>query len=196
MLSISIIKRFRDALLLLAIGIFGVAQADGPVSVANLPGGGGSVLVDTDVTEGGGLGQRWGRAGGRTITYHVASPGTFSALSFGVTQAAAQPHVAFDGTVNAGEVLSYNAGLSTPAGGIAVWSGSALLQLVNQPPFPVATRLTMKVTNASNSPVGMGFEGGPSPVANVLSAGDFKVNLLFEMADVGNANVFHPVLDY
>lgn len=197
MFSISSMKRCRDAMAALAMVVVGFAHADGPVSVANLPGGGGNVVVDTDVTEGGGLGQRWGRAGGRTITYHVNSPGTFSALSFGVQQAS-QPSLAFDGTVTggSGELMSYNAGLSNPANGVAVWSGTAVLQLVNQQPQALATRFTLTVTTAGGSPVSMAFSGGTYPFANVLSTGDFKANLLFEMADVGNPNVFHPVLDY
>ena len=198
MFSISSLKRCRAAIVALAMSVAGFASADGPVSVANLPGGGGSVLLDTDVTEGGGLGQRWGRNGGRTITYHVNSPGTFSALSFGVQQTT-QPSLAFDGavTVASGELMNYNGALSNPAGGIAVWSGSALLQLVNQGPVQVATRFTLRVTTAGGAPVPMAFGGGqPYPLANVLATGDFKANLLFEMADIGNPNLFHPVLDY
>ena len=53
MFSISSLKSCREAVLALAMCVAGFAQADGPVSVANLPGGGGSVLLDTDVSEGG-----------------------------------------------------------------------------------------------------------------------------------------------
>ena len=196
MFSISSV-RCRQAMVALAVFVVGFAHADGPVSVANLPGGGGNVVVDTDVTEGGGLGQRWGRAGGRSITYHVNSPGTFSALSFGV-QLTNQPSLAFDGAVTGatGELMNYNAGLSNPAGGIAVWSGSAVLQLVNQGPVQIPTRFTLTITTAGGAPISMAFQGGNYPFANVLASGDFKANLLFEMADTGNPNVFHPVLDY
>jgi len=197
MFSISL-KQCRGVLAILAAGLIGFAHADGPVSIANLPGGGGNVTLDTDVSEGGGLGQRWGRAGGRTITYHVAAPNTMSALSFGVVQNT-QPSLAFDGSVTqaTSELMTYQAGFSNPGQGIAVWRGAAFLQLVNQAPFPVNTQFTLRVTTTNGTPIPMAVAfGGPYPLANVLSSQDFKVNLLFEMSDVNNPGVFHPVLDY
>lgn len=197
MFSISL-KQCRGVLAILAAGLIGFAHADGPVSVANLPGGGGNVTLDTDVSEGGGLGQRWGRAGGRTITYHVAAPNTMSALSFGVVQNT-QPSLAFDGSVTqaTSELMTYQPGLSNPGQGIAVWRGAAFLQLVNQAPFPVNTQFTLRVTTTNGTPIPMAVAfGGPYPLANVLSSQDFKANLLFEMSDVNNPAVFHPVLDY
>jgi len=201
MFSIMSIRGCRDALLVLAIGLFGFAQADGPVSVANLPGGGGSVLLDTDITQGGGLGQRWGRAGGRTITYHVNNPATFSALKFGVTQGQA-PSLQFDGfstpQPSGTEIMTFNAGESNLASGMARWSGSATLVLVSATYANLPTRFTMTVTRVNGgTPVAIGPDpSGPNPLADVLASGDFNVNLLFEMADIANPSVFHPALDY
>lgn len=195
MFSISSIKRVRGALIVLAVGLFGFARADGPVSVANLPGGGGSVLSDTDVTEGGGLGQRWGRAGGRTITYHVNSPASMSALRFSVIQAST-PSTAFDGSVTNGsqENMAFN---SMPSSNQARWIGSALLPLANAPSVQLQTRFTMTVTTAGGSPIPLAVgPDGIYPAASVLSTGDFKVNLLFEMQDLNLSQTFHPTLDY
>src|SRR5437868_515805 len=138
MFSISSMRLCRDAFAVLAMGVFSLAYADGPVSVANLPGGGGNVVTDTDVTLGGGLGQQWGRNGGRTITYHVNNPATFNALTFSVIQTTS-PSVAFDGQVNAGtnEVLTYSSQASSLGSGMARWVGSAVLPLANQAPVTV-----------------------------------------------------------
>ena len=195
MFSFSSIKWVRDALIVLAVGLVGFAQADGPVSVANLPGGGGSVLSDTDVTEGGGLGQRWGRAGGRTITYHVNSPASMSALRFSVIQGST-PSTAFDGSVTNGsqENMAFN---SMPSSNQARWTGSALLPLANAPAVQLQTRFTMTVTTAGGSPIPLAVgPDGIYPAASVLSTGDFKVNLLFEMQDLDLSQTFHPTLDY
>jgi len=196
MFSISSIKRVRDALIVLAVGLFGFAQADGPVSVANLPGGGGIVVSDTDITEGGGLGQRWGRAGGRTITYHVNSPASMSALRFSVIQAST-PSTAFDGAVTNGspENMTFN---SMPAANQARWTGSAILPLAVAPfSVQLATRFTMTVTTSGGSPIPLAVgPDGIYPAASVLSTGDFKVNLLFEMQDLDLSQTFHPTLDY
>lgn len=193
------VKRSRDAMLVLVLGLFGVANAEGPVSVANLPGGGGNVVTDTDVTEGSSLGQRWGRAGGRTITYHVAGPSTFSALVFGVVQGTA-PSLAFDAAVtpSTGEIMSYNSGQSLPAQGMARWTGFANLPLFNGGVSNLPTRFTMTVTRVSNgAAVPLAIDpSGPNLMASVLATGDFRVNLLFEMQDLGNSTVFRPVLDY
>ncbi|MEO6436988.1 MAG: hypothetical protein ABIP55_14685 [Tepidisphaeraceae bacterium] len=195
----SIVKHIRDALLVLALGLFGIANAEGPVSVANLPGGGGNVVSDTDVTEGNSLGQRWGRSGGRTITYHVAGPSTFSALVFGVVQGTA-PSLAFDAAVtpSTSEIMSYNSGQSLPAQGMVRWTGAANLPLFNGGVNNLPTRFTMTVTRASNgATVPLAIDpSGSNLMASVLTTGDFRVNLLFEMQDLGNVNIFRPVLDY
>lgn len=200
MFSISI-KQCRGALLVLVLGLFGIANADGPVNVSALPGGGGNVVIDTDITQGGSLGQRWGRAGGRSITYHVANPATFSALTFGVVQGT-QPSLQFDGfvtpTPSGAEIMTYSPTQSDLGAGMARWTGAATLQLVSGT-FPnLPTRFTMTVTRASGgAPVALQIDSsGPNPVASVLSTGDFVVNLLFEMQDVGNPSIFRPVLDY
>ena len=191
-------KRCRDGIVALALALLGAtAFAEGPVSIANLPGGGGNVVVDTDITEGSGLGQRWGRAGGRSITYHVASPATFSALTFSTTQA---PSLQFDGfvtpTPSGAEIMTYSPADSQLGNGVAVWNGAATLSLATGTLANWPTRFTMTVTTASGTPIPLTIGPGGIPTASVLTTGDFKVNLLFSFRDLGNPSLYRPALDY
>ena len=194
MLFISI-QRARQALAVIAVGLAGFANAEGPVAVSALPGGGGSVVSDTDS----GNGQRWGRGGGRTITYHVNNPSTFSSLRFGVVQGTA-PSLAFDAAVtpSTGEVMSYTPGQSNLAGGMARWTGFANLPTVNGTIANVPTRFTITVSRTNGAAVALAVDpSGPNPMASVLTTGDFRVNLLFEMQDLNAPPGFYqPVLDY
>ena len=194
MFSISSFRRCRDALLVLAIGLFGFANAGGPVSVGSVPGGG-NVVSDSDS----GNGQAWGRGTGRSIQYHVNNPAGFTLLKFGIVNATV-PSLAFDGTVTpqTGELMGYSAGASNLAGGIVVFTGSASIQLVNGT-FTTPTRFTMRVTRASNnSPVALAFDAnGVSPGADALG-GDIVVNELFEFLNNpawGGNNAYGPALD-
>jgi hypothetical protein len=185
----------RSLLTILALAFAGVALADGPVSIGALAGGG-SVVSDSDT----GNGQAWGRTGGRTIAYHVGDPSNFGSLTFGIVNGTS-PSAAFDGAVtnSTGEVMSYSAGQSQLASGIATFVGNATLQLNNQTVPNVPTRFTITVKRADNTPIALQFDsGGVSPGANVLSTGDFKVNLFFEMQNLsawGGDNTFRPILD-
>jgi hypothetical protein len=196
MSSISILKSIRDTLVVLAMGIFGTAFANGPVSIGALPGSG-SILSDTDT----GNGQAWGRAGGRTAAYHVGNPGNFGSLTFGILNGT-NPSLAFDGAVtpSTGEIMSYTAGQSNLASGMVRFTGIATLVLANGSGGNIPTRFTMTVTRLDNTPIALQFDsGGVSPGANVLASGDFKVNLLFEMLDSsawgGDNLTYRPVLD-
>lgn len=75
-----------------------------------------------------------GRAGGRSITFNVLSPGSFATLAWGGVSGTA-PGAAFDLngiTANTAEVMTFDA-TSNLAGGIARWNGSAFLQLATGP---------------------------------------------------------------
>jgi hypothetical protein len=162
-------------------------RAEGPVPAGSVPGG---VTVTDDDS---GSGEKWGRPGGRTMTFSVNVPGNFSAISWGAVSGQA-PHVAFDGSVTpaTSEVLAFNAGASNLPGGVAVWTGGAVVQLVTTGPELLPTRLTVTVTNGGGS-VPLTFVGGEvSPGVNVLTAGAFTANILFEAQRFG---VWHPVLD-
>jgi len=149
-----------------------------------------------------GNGQAWGRAGGRTVQYHVNDPSNFSLLKFGIVNGTV-PSLAFDGTVtpSTGELMGYTSGQSNLPGGIVVFTGSATLTVVTIGTFTnLPTRFTMRFTRAStNAPIPVTFDsGGVSPGADVLATGDFKVNLLFEMFNSsawGGNNGYSPVLD-
>jgi hypothetical protein len=197
MFSISSMKRGWAALLGLALFLWGFAYAAGPVNVASLPGGG-SVVSDSDT----GNGQAWGRAGGRTVQYHVNNPAGFDLLKFGIVNGTV-PSLAFDGTVtpSTSELMGFTAGASDLNNGIVVFTGAATLNVVTIGTFTnLPTRFTMRFTRASNNaPIPVTFDaGGVSPGADVLATGDFKVNLLFEMFNAsawGGNNGYAPVLD-
>ena len=170
----SSISRIVVSLLVVLIAI--PAFADGPVP--SVPGV--TLLSDGD----GGNGERWGRAGGRSLVYAVTNPGAFSALSWGVVSGTA-PSAAFDGTVNPSEILTYSETDSSPGIGIARWNGSASLTLINPTRIvTLPTRFTLTVTSPSG-PVPLVFvPGGVSPGFNVLTATPFTANLLFEVQNL------------
>ena len=170
--------------LLFAVGTVGAA---GPVPPGSLPGG--VFVTDTD----GGSGEQWGRQNGRDITFSVTSPEDFDELTWGVV-AGTFPEAAFDSDVNpgTGEVMSFDESESDLAGGIAVWTGSAQIFLsVGGSPF-LPTRFTLAVSNEFG-PVPLVFvSGGVSPGIEVLGAGVFTANLLFEAQHNGP---WTPLLD-
>jgi hypothetical protein len=192
----SILRRGSAALFAFVLCFAGTALAAGPVSVGSLPGGGSA--TDTD----NGNGQAWGRAGGRTVTYHVNQPGNFSLLKFGIVNGTV-PSLAFDGaaTPSTPELMGYNSSLSNLNGGVVVFTGGANLTIVTIGTFGnLPTKFTMRFTRVSNgAPIPVTFDaGGVSPGADVLATGDFRVNLLFEMFNSsawGGDNGYRPVLD-
>ena len=197
MFSIWGFNRIRGTLAVAAMFLCGIALADGPVTVGNVPGGA-AVISDTDS----GNGQRWGRGGGRTIRYHVNDPGRFSMLKFGV-QHGTSPHVAFDNSVTGGtgELLLYNPipTESNLAGGIARWSGNAQVLIAdgfgNFISRSAWTRFTIRYTQTNGAPIPLVIDsGGPHPM-NAAVLGDFDVNLLFEMSLGGPSGPFTPLLD-
>ena len=114
-------KGFQRLAVTAVVGLLGLGafvRADGPAP--SPPGG---VTIADDDT---GDGQKWGRAGGRTITYNVTSFNSFSALSWGVVSGTA-PGAAFDGGINGGgEVLTFDNSNSNLGNGVARWAGSAI----------------------------------------------------------------------
>jgi hypothetical protein len=194
MYSSSSMKRARDFLLFLALGVFGFAWALGPVPVTGLPGTG-QELADSDT----GNGQAWGRGAGRTIIYRMNNQAQYSALTFGIVAGTA-PTLAFDGGVNvAGETMSYNSGQSSPANGVAVFTGMAVLQFANGAAFSVPTRFQMTLSRVTGQAIPLVFEGGGvNPGGSVHNVGDVRVTLLFQMQNLstwGGDNSYRPVLE-
>jgi len=188
------IRRGAAALFALALGFAGAAFADGPVAPGALPGG--VAVADSDS----GNGQRWGRAGGRDITFTVNTPAAFGTLSWGVVRATL-PNLAFDGNVNTGtpEVMTNVSTPSDYASGRAVFNGLAVLPFANGSSFLVPTRFTLTMRTTSNVPIALGdISGGANPGINALASGPFRANLLFEMQYLpafGGDNSYRPVLD-
>jgi hypothetical protein len=160
------------------------------VPVGSLAGGG--TVIDSDP----GAGEQWGRAGGRTLSFHINVPGNFDALSWGETFNT-RPTAAFDGSVTSGtaEELTFSAGQSDLLGGIVRWTGSALMPLATGPPVLVQTRFTLTVTKTSNgSALPLVFvNNGVNPGIDVLAAGDFSAVLFFE-AQHPNTGIWTPLL--
>jgi hypothetical protein len=181
----------RIVLSLLVLLVITPAFADGPVS--SLPGV--SLISDGD----GGNGERWGRAGGRSLVYAVTNPTAYSALSFGVVNGTV-PSAAFDGTVNPGEMLAFSMGDSNLGGGVARWVGSAQITLIN--PTRLVTLQTRFTLTAASSfgPVALTFTpGGVSPGLNALTNSPFTANLLFETfnsSSIGGNDQWKPILDF
>jgi hypothetical protein len=167
--------------LVVLLAVVGVA-ADGPVSQIL----GVTQTNDTDS----GSGEQWGRAGGRSITFAVGDTSAVATLFWGATQ---PPSAAFDNNVNPSEVMIFD-GSSNLLGGIARWTGSAALPLMNGTSPVKSTRFTLTVTTTGGAPVPLSFAaGGATPGINVKSVGAFTANLLFEALD---GATWQPILDY
>ncbi|MDH4229296.1 MAG: hypothetical protein OEW11_06045 [Nitrospirota bacterium] len=181
----------------LALGTPGSAAAIGPVTPGSLPGG--VTVTDSDTVSG----AQWGRSGGRTITYAVANPAGFAALSWGIVNGTT-PEAAFDNAIDGldfavtprpGERMTFNPAESSLASGVARWTGEAQIQLVAPGVTRVVlpTRFTLTVTN----PAPLAFmAGGAAPGVDVLAntPGTFTVNWLFE-AKAPGSTVWEPLLD-
>jgi hypothetical protein len=154
-----------------------------------------TLLSDGD----GGNGERWGRAGGRSLVYAVTNPAGFSALTWGVVSGTT-PSAAFDGTVNPSEMLVYSSIDSSPATGMARWLGSASITLINPTrTVTLPTRFTLTVTSPTG-PVPLVFTpGAVNPGFNALSATPFTANLLFEtqnLSSIGGNDQWKAILDF
>ena len=188
------IKGARDLLLVGVLALFGLAWAVGPVPITGLPGGG-VELSDSDL----GNGQAWGRGSGRQIVYRMNNQSQYTALTFGIAGGTA-PSLAFDGNASAaGEIMSFNGGLSNLPAGLATFSGVAGLNVWTGSSYQgviVATRFELRLTRVSNgAPIPLVFDGsGVSPGGDVHNVGDIRVNLLFLMQDPFNGAMF-PALD-
>lgn len=171
-------------ILLIATPAWGV----GPVQAPALPGG--ATTSDSDP----GAGEQWGRFGGRDFSFSIHDPSQFSSLSWGPILSQ-PPTAAFDDNVDApGETLSLNLSQSNLAAGIAVWTGTAALTLVNPSgTFNVPTRLTMTVSSSGSAVPLTTSISSPSPAVDVLATGStFTANVLFE----ANYNAgWEPILD-
>ncbi len=165
------------------------AAVVGPVPVASLPGGGS--VSDSDP----GPGEQWGRLGGRDWTYSGIDTTQFSVLEWGPSGSGAVG-IAFDGQINAGtaEELSFDAGQSNLAGGIAVWSGATTVAVTGGI-ANIETRFQLKLTR-NNSPVPLqlsAITGLPSLDVQVQGA-PFTANLQMLAREVGALN-YEPALD-
>jgi len=169
------------ALLLAVVSV----AADGPVSqIAGV-----TKTNDTDS----GSGEKWGRIGGREITYTVGNTSAFAALSWG-SVAGQPPSAAFDNSVDSpGEVLTLDPA-SDLAGGIARWTGTAVVPLVNQPSISVPTQFMITVFTNGNQPVPLSMAaGGATPGLNLKLVDNFTVFMSFHAYHAG---VWQPLLDF
>jgi len=197
-------KFFRDfspKLLLLTLTIITyiclnnplTAFAVGPVDPGAVPGG--VTVVDSDTS-----GEAWGRSGGRSVTYTLGIPSNFTSMTWG----AVGPNpvqLAFDGNIDAfGETLVLDNTLSNFAGGVAVWTGQAIIPLSGFPDLNLPTRFTLTVVDGSSVPIPLASVPGENvPGINVLSpGGPFTATLLFEADHDGTHSLpsgWTPVLD-
>jgi hypothetical protein len=167
--------------LAVVLAVISVA-ADGPVSQI-------AGVVETNDTDNGN-GEQWGRVGGRTLTFSVGNTSAYATLHWGATQA---PSAAFDDNVNsAGEIMTFDPS-SALAQGVARWTGSAPLPLLDQPAITVPTRFTLTVTNGAVPVPLSNVNGGPSPGINVKPLTTFTANLLFEAFHNGT---WQPLLTF
>src|SRR5690349_8218787 len=136
-------------LLLLVVGV----AADGPVtSIAGV-----TQTNDSDT----GNGERWGRPGGRTLTFMVGSTPTLATLFWGAT---AQPTASFNNSVNqVGETMT----LSSFSPSQAFWTGSADLPLDGGGSITIPTRFTLTITPS----------GGSSPITTSAGGAIAGINL-------------------
>ena len=168
----------------------GLVLADGPIGAGSLPGG--AFVNDSDP----GSGEQWGRLGGRTIQYTINDPANFTMLTWGAVGVSAVS-LAFDGAVNAPtETLS----LTSNSGGVAQWTGSAVLPLATGPALQLETRFTLTVTDGSGAAVPLSSDpSGNQPGLDVLAAGgQFTAHLLFEANHPGSPGIpagWTPALD-
>ena len=184
------------AVAFLAAGSLSLATAgwaNGPVSAAAVPGT--VTVTDSD----GGNGQAWGRGTGRNLTFSVATPAAFSALTWGVVSGTS-PSLAFDGAVtpSTSEVMSYASSQSSLGSGMVRWVGAANLALASGANVTVPTRFTLTFTNSGGSAAAFFDSGGVNPGASLLVSGSVHANELFEMqyiSALGGDNSWRPVLD-
>lgn len=192
------LKRLGVAVLVSACALTPVsAFADGPIDAGGVPGGAVAKTADNDALTGSTAGEQWGRAGGRNLAFTVGNTSDLATLYWGIVNATV-PTVAFDNslTPNTSEYMAFDGSGSNLAGGIARWSGSAQLQLVNAPLQAFATRFTLTVTTPNGAPIALsGVNGSVSPGINVLTSGSFRANLLFEMFANGSWGPLLTVYD-
>jgi hypothetical protein len=159
------------------------AWAAGPVPAVSVPGS--ATVVDNDP----GSGERWGRAGGRYITYSDFILANFNWLNWQPLSAS----MAFDGQINVSdsEVMSgpHNCGV-----GCMRWTGKTNIWNDNTNAWVVVdTRLTAQLTPPAVVHPGLPPTHFYAGVDIMAAGGSFQVNLLFEANDGGG---WEPALDF
>src|SRR5215831_20707601 len=136
-----------------------------------------------------------GRAGGLTYSFSGLTPALmaqFQDLEWGPADATAV-QLSMDGNAGftePGQTLEFSAPQSDLAGGMARWTGTSQYPIA-QPPqtLTLLTRFTMQANPPLNATTGYG-DGATTTVA-----GNFSVNLLFEVSADGGAT-WTPAKDY
>jgi len=130
-------------------------------------------------------------AGGSTWSYSGFDPSAYSNLYYAIGDypsdwSPAGPSLSMDGKY---EVLSYNAGLSNLAAGVAVWTGATTLPTYNVGQVAVSTEFVLHVTDTSNNPLALTSASSlgldPSLGAVLQVQGAFNANWSF-LARSGN----------
>jgi hypothetical protein len=175
--------RFSTAFLAIAVLagsiIANMAQAV-PVTLAPYPAPGGNTAVNNGVLP--------IAPGGRTWTLGGFNPAAYGNLYYVVGDYdpnfnALGPRLWTDGTPDR---LSFNSGASNLAGGIAVWTGSTTLSLL-QGNYTTQTRFTLTVTDLTSNPLALtpagSIDGMPAGVGGALAvpASGFYANWYFEL---------------
>jgi len=180
------------AVAILVLGFAPPGGAAGPFGYGSLPGD--VQFVDDDP----GNGEQWGRSGGRNYSFSNFDLSLFTGLVWGPVDGNSVA-IAFDGTVNTGtaEYLSYSAGQSSLASGLAVWVGSTQVQLFPGLSIaPVDTRFELRVTDGFGNPVPLSFDPvrGMPQLDVLTTAGQFNANLRM-LAKLTSSSTFQPALD-
>jgi len=122
------------ALMVGLVATFSTSQPVAAIGPVDIPAGG--VTKGDDDT---GNGEKWGRVGGRTLTFSNFDFSQVTELTWGLSGAVT---MAFDGGVDeVGETLTYVG--NTPGTGIATWVGSTEVVLAI-PPLEMAVLLEHK----------------------------------------------------
>ena len=133
-----------------------------------------------------------GRAGGLTWTYSGIDSSLlsqFASLEWGPANSTSVKLAMDDGTfANPNDVLSFDAADSDLANGVAVWEGGPISFLTGN----TGTRLTVAVTDLSNTPIAFQTTSGYGDGATVPITGNFKAHLEL---DIGGGSSWSPYLD-
>jgi len=159
------VNKFYSFLVILA-ATTGIAQAEVPSYAGFPPPGGVTYSGSGSATS----------AGGRTWSYSDFNPTAYGDLFYTVTT----PILSFQNSAT--DTLSFNAGLSDLASGLAVWTGATQVQLSNYSWQTIYTEFKLTVKDFGNIPLALtsGSSVGLLGLGAVLDVnGNFKATFEF-----------------